>query len=1441
MAVPSIGPIYNGFVPPTVDPVIPTYIRYKLDETSGTVLTNSGTLGGSANILLDDKAVVPLLSAGKWDNAITFSGTDSTNWASVSRASHPAWYTTGMDYTFCFWWKRRGSPINIHHDFGQVSQNVGGYFYTENGDFLVKHGANNCTFALGTGVHDGEWHHIAFGHDASENTSYCWLDGAPLTPQAHTAPAADSGTFTFRIGRRTSAPANGSFDEFRVYQSLLTDDAVMRIVQTNSDLDGDMPADPDWAPYLYKPIDVIMPSLSATYTNPTDRDEVSLDAVFTSPTGNVINRRGFRYVDYTETQTIKVNSYSKEDRGSPYYTEGDTDWRVRFTPEEIGVWGYEITLTDTNGTVKGYGNVTVTRDESKDWLGRVMWGEYRKSLTYVSDPTKRLCPVGWSVPHHSLSTWRNDIEVMDGKINVIRAMNGYMGYNPDCNYTGSETDSTNLATGLGDYSGIGEFEMWRLEQVLDLCYEHDITVMMTLTENGPETSYNTSLLWAGNGGPCNQRIEFYGYLEDWNLNVSTAAGDHDVFDIYVNDTTLETEDGLGNPLPDTDISYTQSWTGAEYTGPWVLHCNPSEDCQLYLGINNKVTNCYFMVEVDGSTVWSELNAGIQEIYIDVPAGTSTIRYGFGGTNQDLDNPASTATGVVEYLYQHRLIGYRAKPDDFMDSRDYKKHAWAYMMDRIGDHPAIFGWQVENEAWNSTYIGGIQDYEHEYMIDWYNDLGLWLQENDPWGRPVIPGGDNGREAREGYFISNVMDIGDSHVYDLWWAKSVKIVLDRMAWDADRWGSRFIWGELGNFPCWSPHNEIALGPVSLRTLAAIGSNLFGFGQINFTRTELSLYPDYPDAFEEAYTALETTPVDCVNLFSPTCSQIYLETPEDIWLCVGYGELDRTTEEQYTVTVNHDGLCDGYGEAQINGYIAGDKWWHDSQEIKLSITWLSESKLKMFVSDIEDSYSTILVKADGVVVETFNPVNGADENTWIECTIPSGTELVTICGDGNNTTSVTIDWIVLEDQQTHRRPYCWGTYGSASERILIMNPEHDAHIFMGEPGPDSTYPNMDTPRSITGSTLSAPIMTTGVWSYILYGPENIPVDSGSEELYSGDTFTLELPELESYFWVELDRTGDIPSPSASESSSESASVSPSVAIARSSKKKSIGLSGSNWYQTLPQIIVPKKTNVLIEPDVTINTQDLTKNANVEVVTKIVDYVSKQVETTKPLDNILIPMTNHQVVAAYNGRSASDLPAYAVLYTEAKIAFSKLAPIKDSFPADFVYTPRRYWENFDPINDMPLALFDYVRLGLVDVSNVLDSVTRLIAVDPDNGNMKYKEWPSVNNSAQQAVVDKYNSHKILDRTWMFNLDAVGIKKNIESPSYHFSKPKDIVGSLVDYLGNSSSVDAITRAIRTDAVRAFADLLSNRKRSLFYRKNMLEALNERVGLRTAILNFLNK
>ena len=82
--------------------------------------------------------------------------------------------------------------------------------------------------------------------------------------------------------------------------------------------------------------------LTATYDNPFDPDDVDVYAVFTAPNGKTMRVNGFIYQPFT--RRLDGNAEKIEPAGEPV-------WKVRFAPDAVGEWRYQIFAKDRTGSV----------------------------------------------------------------------------------------------------------------------------------------------------------------------------------------------------------------------------------------------------------------------------------------------------------------------------------------------------------------------------------------------------------------------------------------------------------------------------------------------------------------------------------------------------------------------------------------------------------------------------------------------------------------------------------------------------------------------------------------------------------------------------------------------------------------------------------------------------------------------------------------------------------------------------------------------------------------------------------------------------------------------------------------------------------------------------------------------------------------------------------
>lgn len=237
-------------------------------------------------------------------------------------------------------------------------------------------------------------------------------------------------------------------------------------------------------------------TLSGTgYANPFDPAEIKVKAVFTSPTSRSLTVRGFYHQGFSrsgfpDTETL---------------TPTEAAWKVRFTPDEVGAWTYELTAVDsTTGT-------GVSGLQSFDCVGSAQRGFVRKSgkddRYFEYDDGTQFVPVGSNV---SWALWPGYTYLYDQWLPEMAAQGAnYARYWMCSWYHGIEW----LDTPLGDYTNRQD-HAWRLDYDIELARAEGIQVMLCLVNHGSVSTWcnpewdDNPYNWT-NGGPCGAAGEFF--------------------------------------------------------------------------------------------------------------------------------------------------------------------------------------------------------------------------------------------------------------------------------------------------------------------------------------------------------------------------------------------------------------------------------------------------------------------------------------------------------------------------------------------------------------------------------------------------------------------------------------------------------------------------------------------------------------------------------------------------------------------------------------------------------------------------------------------------------------------------------------------------------------------------------------------------------------------
>ncbi|NLI00381.1 MAG: DUF5060 domain-containing protein [Chthonomonadales bacterium] len=248
-------------------------------------------------------------------------------------------------------------------------------------------------------------------------------------------------------------------------------------------------------------------ALAATYANPFDPNEISVDAEVITPTGRKLRAPGFFGV------AMRVERTESSER---LRVAGKPGFRVRYTPREVGEHRMVIVVTDRTGTVRSRAvTLTVTRGSSPGFVG-----VSRKTPAYFAfDSGKPFIAIGENVcwasgpsPLSMYEAWFAGLGKAGG--NWARLWLAY-------NEKGMEWSALPTPRpGTGTYAGLGRYALdnaWRLDEIVRMAEKNGIYLMLCIGTYGEftEGGFFNEGMWVSNpynkanGGPCATPAEFW--------------------------------------------------------------------------------------------------------------------------------------------------------------------------------------------------------------------------------------------------------------------------------------------------------------------------------------------------------------------------------------------------------------------------------------------------------------------------------------------------------------------------------------------------------------------------------------------------------------------------------------------------------------------------------------------------------------------------------------------------------------------------------------------------------------------------------------------------------------------------------------------------------------------------------------------------------------------
>ena len=256
----------------------------------------------------------------------------------------------------------------------------------------------------------------------------------------------------------------------------------------------------------FAPVELAV-DIAATYDNPFDPDQITVDAQVTAPDGRTATVPGFYYAP------LRVETKRQVER---LRLVGAPGFRVRYTPTTAGKYQLVLQATDRSGTATSAPLELVATAGSSPGFVRVA----KASPHYFAFDNGRpyfaigenLCWSGHRTPLADYTAWLKGLGAAGG--NWARLWLAY-------NEKGQEWMPTPTPKpGTGSYLGLGRYALdnaWRLDEVLRLARENGVYLMFCLGTYGEftEGGYFHEGCWvsnpynAQNGGPCAQPEDFW--------------------------------------------------------------------------------------------------------------------------------------------------------------------------------------------------------------------------------------------------------------------------------------------------------------------------------------------------------------------------------------------------------------------------------------------------------------------------------------------------------------------------------------------------------------------------------------------------------------------------------------------------------------------------------------------------------------------------------------------------------------------------------------------------------------------------------------------------------------------------------------------------------------------------------------------------------------------
>lgn len=242
--------------------------------------------------------------------------------------------------------------------------------------------------------------------------------------------------------------------------------------------------------------------LEAEYVNPFDPDDITVNGVFVTPSGEKMLIPAFYTVPMESSKNGKTLMTYSTSAYQPVAGE-EAGWRVRFSGKEIGQYSFYIEVRDSKGRTavsknssfnvtpsdnSGYAVVSPTNPEYfvTDADNKLFYGS-GANIAWVREPFT-------TNPDHLSYDYflQRAYEEGTNMTRVWMCHYAWLEWMPDGEATGNSTYS---------YAGLGYYNQnisAAFDRIIQMCEEYDIKVVLTLDDNDEHSGSGTYCNWAYN-------------------------------------------------------------------------------------------------------------------------------------------------------------------------------------------------------------------------------------------------------------------------------------------------------------------------------------------------------------------------------------------------------------------------------------------------------------------------------------------------------------------------------------------------------------------------------------------------------------------------------------------------------------------------------------------------------------------------------------------------------------------------------------------------------------------------------------------------------------------------------------------------------------------------------------------------------------------------------